>query len=136
MRARCCNKNNTYYPLYGGRGVRVCDAWLTGGVFQFAADVGLPPTMVHTLDRIDNDGHYEPSNVRWATPAEQSRNMRTNRMLTLGSRTQCIVDWARELGLTHVALRLRLEAGWSLEKALVTQPFNRGQRIAALKGSQ
>lgn len=74
MRARCNNKNNLQYKDWGGRGIRVCERWSSFEVFL--RDVGYPPSSQHTLDRIDNDGHYEPGNVRWATRAQQSRNRR------------------------------------------------------------
>lgn len=72
---RCTNPNARAWANYGGRGIRVCDAWLKS--FEaFLADVGTRPDSSLTLDRIDNDGHYEPGNVRWATKLEQTRNRR------------------------------------------------------------
>lgn len=74
MRERCMNPNATGYANYGGRGIRICSRW--DDFALFAVDVGEKPSPEHTLDRIDNDGGYEPGNVRWATPAEQQRNRR------------------------------------------------------------
>lgn len=69
MLRRCNNPNEIGYARYGGRGIRVCDRWK---VFEnFLSDVGDPPSPAHTMDRIDNDGNYEPSNFRWATMKEQ-----------------------------------------------------------------
>ncbi|HEY4451018.1 MAG TPA: hypothetical protein VGN13_05440 [Solirubrobacteraceae bacterium] len=68
------NPNATGYANYGGRGIRICSRW--DDFALFAVDVGEKPSPEHTLDRIDNDGGYEPGNVRWATPAEQQRNRR------------------------------------------------------------
>lgn len=75
MRRRCYNERADNFPRYGGRGIRVCDAWRES--FQaFLDDVGFAPSPKHSIDRIDVNGNYEPGNVRWATPVEQSRNQR------------------------------------------------------------
>ncbi len=72
---RCRNEKHPRYGDWGGRGIRVCDEW-AASYEAFANDVGKRPTPFHQLDRIDNDGHYEPGNVRWATTEEQTRNRR------------------------------------------------------------
>ena len=74
MRQRCNNPNNTAYPNYGARGIKVCERW--NDFALFVADVGERPKGM-TLDRIDPNGNYEPNNVRWATKSEQQRNQRT-----------------------------------------------------------
>ena len=73
MRKRCSSKSYVYYSHYGGRGIKVCDRWATSFP-NFLEDMGKKPSPNHSLDRIDNDGNYEPSNCRWATKQEQSRN--------------------------------------------------------------
>jgi hypothetical protein len=73
MRERCLNPNHRSYRYYGGRGITICPSWLAS-FDAFLADMGPPPSSVHTIDRIDGDGNYEPDNCRWATPAEQSAN--------------------------------------------------------------
>jgi hypothetical protein len=75
MKIRCCNPRSKDFPRYGGRGIRVCQRWLDSFA-AFLADVGPRPAPHLTLDRIDNDGHYEPGNVRWATRSEQQQNKR------------------------------------------------------------
>lgn len=73
MKVRCYNKNYESFSNYGGRGIKVCDEWLNDFV-AFFNHVGKKPSPQHTLDRIDNDGNYEPGNVRWATKSEQQMN--------------------------------------------------------------
>ena len=77
MMDRCNNPKNQKYANYGGRGIKVCERWHNFN--NFLADIGAPPSLKHTLDRINNDGDYEPNNVRWATYTEQNFNQRMNR---------------------------------------------------------
>lgn len=85
MRQRCCNRNNKSYRSYGGRGITICERWQNGdgvktGFECFVADMGERPSIHHSIDRIDNDGHYEPANCRWATAREQRLNQRPRRV--------------------------------------------------------
>jgi hypothetical protein len=73
MKQRCLNPNHDSYPRYGGRGIRVCDRWLAS-FEDFLADMGRKPSDTHSIDRKDNDGHYDPGNCRWATGVEQQAN--------------------------------------------------------------
>lgn len=118
MLNRCRNPNVVEYKYYGARGVRVCERWLT--FEHFLADVGRAPPGT-SLDRINNDGDYEPSNVRWATRHEQAHNKSNNRLLSFKGQTKILADWARDLGVTPGALIHRLDyKGWSIKKALTT----------------
>lgn len=108
MIRRChCDSNKSFY-LYGARGISVCERWRSAFT-HFAEDMGPRPSPKHTLDRIDNDGHYEPGNCRWAKMDEQSRNTRRTRLFTHNGKTQCMKDWAKELGVHYVTLRQRIE---------------------------
>ena len=111
MKNRCGNKNFTQYNRYGGRGIKVCDEWKNDFV-AFYKDVGEPPKGM-TLDRIDNNGNYEPNNVKWSTSKEQMRNKSNNRKIN----DICITDISRSLGGGDALVGKRLKRGWSVEKA-------------------
>jgi hypothetical protein len=119
MKSRCCCLGDHAYSQYGGRGIKVCEKWMR---FEgFLADMGQRPDG-HSLDRIDNDGDYEPSNCRWATRSQQQRNTRGNRLLTFRGETMCVAAWAERIGLNESTLWCRItRSGWSVEDAL-TRP--------------
>lgn len=117
MLDRCYNPNSQRYDRYGARGIRVCAQW-KNSFEAFFADMGNRPTPKHSLDRIENDGDYEPGNCRWATRAEQSRNRSDNVHLEFDGRSQTIAEWAREIGIGTKTLSCRLAAGWSVEESL------------------
>ena len=117
MKDRCGNPKNKHYADYGGRGITVCKRWREDYA-AFLSHIGRKPSPDHSIDRIDNDGNYEPDNVRWATPMEQSGNKRNNRWITYNGRTQILADWAREIGINESSLRERLEK-WTLKRALI-----------------
>ncbi len=119
MRQRCGNERHQAYARYGGRGITVCPQWTS--FESFLADMGRRPSRAHSLDRIDNDGGYEPGNVRWATRGTQNRNRRTNRVLVHDEEALCVSEWAERIGLTPEAILRRLKAGWSVSDA-VTRP--------------
>jgi hypothetical protein len=131
MRSRCRPVSEGGHERYGGRGISVCERW--AGLFDsFLEDMGERPSDKHSIDRIDNDGDYEPGNCRWATSAEQSRNTSVNRMVTHDGETLCIADWAERYGLRPSMLSGRLNAGWDFERA-VTTPSRRGDDAAFLQ---
>jgi len=115
MMARCSNPLHKAFHLYGGRGILVCERWHTFS--NFLEDMGVKPEGL-SLDRIDNSLSYSPENCRWATPSQQARNKRNNRMLTLNGETKCLQEWAEIVGITQSSLACRLKTGWSIEDAL------------------
>lgn len=126
MITRCCNPNSTRFEDWGGRGISVCEKWRISYP-AFLGDVGRKPTPGHSLDRHPNaSGDYEPGNVRWATPEEQSRNQRKCRRISAFGKTLTVAEWADAQRLDYGALLWRLDAGWPTEKAL-TSP-SRGKR--------
>jgi hypothetical protein len=128
MKKRCRTPTHVAYASYGGRGIKVCDRWLEpngSGFRNFVADMGERPAGT-TLDRINNDGNYEPSNCRWATRKEQYSNRRTNVRLSLNGETKTITEWAKQLGHRHSGIiQKRLESGVPLEIALTEKRLAR-----------
>jgi hypothetical protein len=125
MRQRCLNAKHHAYPRYGGRGITICDAWSTYD--GFLTDMGRRPTPTHTLDRIDNEKNYGPSNCRWATRAEQNRNKRSVRRLSFNGKTATLVEWSKETGLPARVIYQRICEDWSILAAL-TVPKRRHSR--------
>ena len=127
MKYRCNKPSTKGYERYGGRGIKVCEQWNSRlGFIAFLNDMGERPTPNHTLERIDNNGNYEPSNCRWATKQEQQNNKRNNRLIEYKGRKQSMSTWARELGLNINTLKTRLNMyHWSEERALSTPVSSR-----------
>lgn len=93
MKQRCHNPSHPQYPYYGGRGIVVCERWLAS-VENFASDMGERPSDFHSIDRIDVNGIYEPSNCRWADRTTQNRNMRKARKVVIEGREYLANDLA------------------------------------------
>ena len=117
MRYRCDNKSNQAYPMYGGRGIKVCAEWYDFGKFQeWALENGYSDNL--TLDRIDVNGNYEPKNCRWADAVVQMNNRRSTPHYTLGDKSLTISEWARETGIPRSTILNRLKRGWSFKDAV------------------
>lgn len=115
---RCFNPKIRNYASYGGRGITMCDEWVYD-FSAFLAAVGPRPSPQHSLDRYpNNDGNYEPGNVRWATRKEQGRNVRANRTLTIAGESMCVVDAAKKYGKHRKWITRRLDKGLSPEEAV------------------
>lgn len=123
MRHRCRNKKDARYKYYGGRGVAVSKEWDEFSCFY--SDMGPKPSPFHSIERKNNDGNYEKDNCKWATSKEQSLNRRTNRLLTFNGKTQCLSEWAKELGLSKSRLENRILSNWSDEDAFTVPPQKR-----------
>lgn len=119
IRSRCFDKNTPYYKDYGGRGITICDEW-RGNYIAFrdwALQNGYREDL--TIDRIDNNGNYEPSNCRWADAKTQANNRRSNLYLTYNGETLTALQWAKKLGINHNTISMRLyKYGKTVDEAL------------------
>jgi len=119
MKYRCNNKNSPNFHLYGGRGIAVCDRWSgDDGLTNFIADMGERPSSKHSIDRIDNNGNYEPDNCRWATLLEQQNNRRSNVILEYEGERKTLIEWARLSSVSVAAFKNRIRRGWTIERAM------------------
>ena len=116
IRKRCENPNAHNYAHYGGRGIQVVERWQVFA--NFFEDMGPRPSPKHSIERIDNDGHYEPANCRWATRREQANNRRSNRTLVVQGRKMTVQQWADERGIGRTTVLARLDRGESPARAL------------------
>lgn len=119
MRVRCNSTDARDYHRYGGRGIKVCARW--NSYQNFLEDMGRRPSPNHEIDRIDNNGDYEPLNCRWATKVIQARNRRSNRKLTINGETRLLVEWSEISGAEPTTITRRLKLGWDNYSA-VFQP--------------
>lgn len=116
MKLRCNNPHNKSYPRYGGRGIGVCKEWSESFASFMAWAKANDYREGLTIDRINPDGNYEPSNCRWVTTAQQNRNYSRNHFITYQGETKCLVDWADEFGINRATVLWRLKAGKSLDE--------------------
>lgn len=131
LKRRCYDPNDAGYKNYGGRGIFVHPDWINS-FDNFLKHIGPRPSSDHSIDRINNDGNYEPGNVRWATQKEQNNNKRSCRFVVFRGETltlrqlsespHCVVDYN--------CLMMRLRVGWSGEKAATTPAAPRRQKIS------
>lgn len=129
MRRRCYNPRSVGYPSYGGRGIVVCGRW-KNDFSAFYEDLGPRPSLKHSIDRIDNDGNYEPSNVRWATKEMQDNNRQETILVSFDGETRSLKQWSKQLGISYTTLRYRYHEGWPAEKMFAAP----GQRSIAETG--
>ena len=115
MKQRCYNPKDTGYKHYGGRGIQVCDRWLDS-FENFLEDMGEVPYRL-TLERVNNNGNYEPGNCKWTTQKRQQNNRRNNKIIEFNGKTHTMSEWADILGINSATLKKRLR-NWSIERAL------------------
>lgn len=116
MRKRTTDPSNDRYAAYGGRGISVCDRWQSFDLF--VADMGEAPSSQHSIDRIDVNGDYEPSNCRWITLREQAQNRQDTRWVIWHGERLCFEEACRRAGVKSVVAYKRLRRGWTLDRAL------------------
>jgi len=129
MNRRCTDAKLSDYHYYGGRGIRVCNEWRDDYCTfrKWALSHGYQNGL--TIDRIDTNGNYEPSNCRWVTHREQCNNRRSNRMFTHNGVSASIQQWSDRTGIPYSTLYMRLRNGWRFEDAISTfqQPNKTGR---------
>lgn len=125
MKARCNNPKDRAYKDYGGRDIMVCERWKS--FENFFEDVGEIPEGL-TLDRIDNNKGYYPDNWKFSTMKEQTRNKRSNIMVPYNGDELCLTDYCKIKNLNYKTINMRINRGWSIEKALMTPLRQRENR--------
>lgn len=120
MKNRCYNGKSERYKDYGARGVSVCEEWKNDfkAFYDWSMSHGYSDKL--TIDRIDNNGNYEPSNCRWTTVKEQNRNSRKCDLITYNGETHCLKEWCEILHLSYWGVRSRRRNGWSIERMFET----------------
>lgn len=115
MRRRVLNPNHKRYGYYGGRGIVICERW--SDFASFLTDMGECPKHCWGLGRINNQGNYEPGNVRWETYEQQLNNTRRNKYFAMGDRRQTLTQWCREFGIDPIKTNNLLRKGLPPERA-------------------
>lgn len=130
MNTRCYNKSAESYPDYGGRGITVCDEWRDTSpenYYNFLNHVWPRPSDNHSIDRVDNNKGYDPSNVEWKTSKQQMSNVRSNHIITFNGKEYTLVSLAEEYDIKANTLLYRLRRGWSVDEAI------KGERVKEFK---
>ena len=123
MKGRCNRETDKSYIYYGAKGIKVCDEWKDFSNFRdWSLDHGYTDNL--TIDRIDPNGNYEPTNCRWATEKQQQNNKTSNHFLTLNNETKTISEWSDETGINQITILMRIRRGWTVEDSL-TKPVRR-----------
>jgi len=131
MLDRCRREKCAAYKNYGGRGIAVCERWMTFD--NFFADMGHPPEGMQ-IDRIDNDGNYEPENCRWATRIENARNKRWTSKVSINGSERIVQDCATEVGIQAKTIKARIHrCGWDHNRA-INEPVHR--RLIEIDGER
>jgi hypothetical protein len=121
MKARCYDINNDHYKDYGGRGIKICNEWINDSLafYNWAKLNGYKKGL--KIDRINNNGNYEPNNCKWSTQKEQCNNTRSNKLIEFNNKIQTQQQWTEELNFSKDLIYSRLKRGWSIERTLTTK---------------
>lgn len=130
MKQRCLNPNNKKYPIYGGRGIKVCKEWLK--FENFRDDMFNTYFMHASIERINNNGNYEQKNCKWITLKEQAKNRNDNHYYSFNGKRMYITEWAKMYNIPFARLSFRLRNGWPINLAL-TAPIQKLRRKALIK---
>lgn len=126
MRARCLDPKNHKYPIYGARGITICDRW--SEFKNFMLDMGRKPDPKFTIERENVNGNYEPTNCSWISRKDQGRNKRTSVFVTYQGKKMLLIDLVEELQLSRQLVYERLKLGWTLAQAIALPVSNRGRK--------
>ncbi len=124
MKARCYQSSHQDYVDYGGRGIKVCDAWLND-FSVFFADMGKRPSEKHTIERNNTNADYSPDNCRWATQKEQMQNTRRSKTVTIDGITKTVAQWSEESGVPAFRIYKRLKSGRDARDAVHGEKYSR-----------
>lgn len=138
MKGRCYNPNDKRYYRYGARGIKICDEWMGENGFitfyNWAMANGYDDSL--TIDRIDNNGNYEPSNCRWATYKEQENNMSRNVYYECNGESHTVSEWSDITGIDKNRIYSRIKSGWSIEDAITKPPVDNSKPVEVFKDGQ
>lgn len=123
MKERCSNPNTKDFALYGGRGICVCPEWAGEDGFQNFFDWSMKNGYRDdlTIDRINVNGNYEPSNCRWASATQQANNRRSSRLISIDGETKTLAEWCKQYGMNYYSVYYRIEKGCDPKIALTTK---------------
>ena len=118
IKTRCYNKNSPSFYNYGNRGIKMCEEWFNNFVnfYEWSIDNGYSEDL--TLDRINNNGNYEPNNCRWTTQQKQSLNRRDNHYVTINKTTKTLIEWCEHYNINYHTVQDRIRRGWKEYDAL------------------
>lgn len=129
IKDRCLNSNDVAYNNYGGRGIKICEEWANDFMTfcNWSYSNGYNETL--TIDRIDNNGNYEPSNCRWVERKTQQNNRRNNHYITINNETKTLQEWGESTGIKPNTINCRIRKGWSCENAIFTPLLKTRRRL-------
>lgn len=133
IKERCLNDKSKSFKDYGGRGIKIFDGWVND-FNSFIGYIGRRPSPKHSVDRYpDNNGHYEPGNIRWATQKQQCNNQRKNVFITHCGVTMILMDWAKHFNVAHAAIQYHLKKGRTIEQIVRHYEYKKLNNLSILK---